>query len=215
MIYTCDRCEYKTERANDFKKHLLKATQCPVTNLDISKEDIFKKHFKEKDRTDYQFCCEKCEKKFKTSQGKYNHKQICKAESKPLSTIDKKNDDFVDLLKRVEKLEQAMKVNTNIEKHYQALVEKMTNGTHKRLECGVTDITTNEFHAEIKRWIAWKEALGQILAYNCFDEKCELRVYFFGEYSKKNKDIAIKAFKKHNIKCYQFLDESNYEEIIY
>jgi hypothetical protein len=254
MAFKCDRCKYQTDRAHDFKKHLQKKKPCPLKNSDISMKDMFNKYFPEEDRSDFDFCCEKCDKRFRTAQGKCNHKKICKGRirikipniNEEVKHVDEKPDmlnkffhekdrsDFAFCCEKCNKRFRtaqgkcnhkkickvhinvpSSKINndTRLEKHYQIIVEKITSGSHKRLACGVTDITTDVFHAEIKRWICWKEALGQLLAYNHFDKKLELRVYLFGEYSQKYKNIAIEAFKNYNIRCFQFLDEYTCEMI--
>ena len=99
--------------------------------------------------------------------------------------------------------------NKKTEKFYQTILEDLLKGTHQRLSCGETDITTDTFHAEIKHWESWKHAAGQILAYNNEDPKDELRVYFFGKYGKKNKALALDFYKKINIKIYECVDQSD------
>lgn len=71
--------------------------------------------------------------------------------------------------------------NRKQESTYQTLLEIHLHGTHKRLNVGITDISTPEFHAEIKEWSCWKSVVGQLFAYNIADPKRELRAYFFGK----------------------------------
>lgn len=53
------------------------------------------------------------------------------------------------------------------EKIYQFILEKHLGGTHLFLrDVGVTDITTDEFHAEIKHWSDSKKLIGQLMIYN-------------------------------------------------
>ena len=81
--------------------------------------------------------------------------------------------------------------NAQTEDVYQAILESYLGGTHKILSIGITDITTEHFHAELKEWKCWKEAIGQLLAYNTVDRKKELRMYLFG---RKPKEDTVKKY---------------------
>lgn len=85
------------------------------------------------------------------------------------------------------------------EKVYQKALERKYGYGHKRLPCGITDITTPDKHIEIKRWSQNKQAIGQLLAYNYYDEKNILEAHLFGEYPVEKKEIAKKIFKLYNI----------------
>ena len=61
------------------------------------------------------------------------------------------------------------------EKVYQKALERKYGYGHKRLPCGITDITTPDKHIEIKRWNQNKQAIGQLLAYNYYDKKKDIR----------------------------------------
>lgn len=101
----------------------------------------------------------------------------------------------------------------NIE-HYRELVEAMTGGRRNRLDSGVTNVSTNEFHAEVKPWRSFAKALGRLLAFDVDDNKRELRVYFFGEYAESDKQIVLQVFTRYNIRCFEFVDEFTCREII-
>lgn len=58
-------------------------------------------------------------------------------------------------------------------------------------------------HAEVKRWYCWKEALGQLVAYNTVDPKNELHIYLFGDYRDSSKQKAVHVLKTHNIKVFE------------
>ena len=90
----------------------------------------------------------------------------------------------------------------HIEQHYQKLLERRYNAGHHRLQSGITDITTDKFHGEIKRWQNWKHGVGQLL---CYDAECprdELHLYFFGDYAKR--DVVIKKLQKFDFKIFWF-----------
>lgn len=85
------------------------------------------------------------------------------------------------------------------EKIYQKNLQLRYGYGHKRLPCGITDITTPKKHIEIKEYSLWKHALGQILAYNHYDPKENLEVHLFGEYPTEKKEIAKAVFNKFDI----------------
>jgi hypothetical protein len=90
---------------------------------------------------------------------------------------------------------------------YQRILEKHLDGKHMRLDCGITDITTDLLHAEIKEWRKWKEAVGQLLSYNVCENRPYLRLYLFDSYPTPNKNIAIRIFQKYNIQPFEFIED--------
>lgn len=93
------------------------------------------------------------------------------------------------------------------EDFYQLIVENWLGGSHRKIGIGVTDVTTDIVHAEIKRWKEWKHALGQLTAYQDDCPKEQLHVYLFGPYSKTRKQKAVKTFNNKNIQCFDFKEE--------
>lgn len=89
------------------------------------------------------------------------------------------------------------------EDFYQSILEKHFNATHKKLLIGVTDITTDDTHIEIKRWCNWRDAFAQLILYNSHDPKEKLHACFFGEYTQPSKDLAIASLKQQNITCFE------------
>jgi hypothetical protein len=104
--------------------------------------------------------------------------------------------------------------NKKNEKFYQLLLEKYLGGTHKTLSCGITDITTDSCHAEIKEWNSWKEAIGQLTCYNIVDPKEYIEMYMFGRYKQSCKDEAIKIVTACKINIYEFIDTDDGIEIL-
>lgn len=101
------------------------------------------------------------------------------------------------------------RVKRKPEVFYQRILENHLSGKHKKLDCGVTDITTVHMHAEIKEWKKWKEAVGQLLSYNVCDKRAYLRIYLFDSYPMKNKEIAMQIFKEYSIQPYEFVEDKN------
>jgi hypothetical protein len=98
-------------------------------------------------------------------------------------------------------------IRPKTEKHYQAILERVTGGTHKVLPSGITDITTTNMHGEIKQWRKWKHSLGQLLAYNACDWRPNLHVYLFDSYTKQKKKVALDIFCAYDIRPFEFLEE--------
>jgi len=66
------------------------------------------------------------------------------------------------------------------ELRYQKILERVLRGTHKHLQSGITDVTTDTFHAEIKNWDSVAAVIKQLFAYNNASPRPELRAYMFG-----------------------------------
>jgi phage anti-repressor protein len=68
-----------------------------------------------------------------------------------------------------------------VEQDYQINLEKILQGKHVVIPyVGTSDITTDQFHAEIKHWNSWKSVISQLYCYNKALPRNELRAYFFG-----------------------------------
>lgn len=102
----------------------------------------------------------------------------------------------------------------NKEEFFQILLEIFYKSTHKNLEIGVTDITTDNMHGEIKRWNCWKESIGQLLAYNKDCPKDNLNVYLFGDYKLEYKVRAANVLKECNINIFDCEYNKDKSEII-
>ena len=86
---------------------------------------------------------------------------------------------------------------------YQNVLEKYLDGKHISTEYGITDVTTNRLHAEIKSWCLWKTAIGQLMAYNLAEPREELHVYLFGKKLATATSI-FRCFRLMRIKCFYF-----------
>lgn len=66
------------------------------------------------------------------------------------------------------------------EKQIQERFEAHHNASKVTIEAGQVDIVADGFIMEIKNWIRWKEAMGQILIYGLYYPRKEMRVHLFG-----------------------------------
>lgn len=99
------------------------------------------------------------------------------------------------------------------EVYYQRILENVLQGSHKKIPSGITDITTPTLHAEVKTWPKWRHAVGQLLSYNVFDEKPNLQVYLFNDYSPKGKLIALGVFQVYGISPFEFVEDYDADKI--
>jgi hypothetical protein len=87
------------------------------------------------------------------------------------------------------------------EPFYQQFLEHHLGGSHCKLKCGETDVTTPTIHAEIKKGSAWKGAFGQLLCYNHESPRNDLRLYLFGKVTADSEYIA-ELLGKYNIRLF-------------
>ena len=97
--YKCDRCHYVAKKKGDIKRHYQRKYPCRAIHSNISPEELLEKLNKPKDG----FACNKCNKVFKTSQGKYQHQKRCKQEL--IVFEEKKNDN-----QKIQELENELKL---------------------------------------------------------------------------------------------------------
>lgn len=95
------------------------------------------------------------------------------------------------------------------ESFYQVIVEKHLDGGHKKLACGITDVTNHNTHAEIKIWTSFKSAVGQLMVYNNEDPKEHLQAYMFGHCSEEYKAMATRSMQSLGIRVFTFIDDDN------
>lgn len=104
--------------------------------------------------------------------------------------------------------------NRKDEKFFQTVLEDALNASHKHLRTGITDITTDTFHGEIKEWKDWKAALGQLIAYNAEDPLPNMHMYLFGRYNQKAKTAAKETLAQLNIQAFECLITENGVSIV-
>lgn len=133
--YKCERCHYIAKHKGCIKKHYQRKYPCKPIHSDISVEELLEKLNKPKEG----FVCNKCNKVFKTSQGKYQHQKRCKQEL--VVYKEKKNDtEEIEELKNelklmkelfIEKMQsQNITNNNNITKIKNQQVENQQNNTN-------------------------------------------------------------------------------------
>ena len=78
-----------------------------------------------------------------------------------------------------------------LELYYQLLLEQYLtnkNAKHMRLNHGITDLTTSEYHIEIKKWSNFSQVIGQLEMYQEQSWRPKLYAVFFGKTSEKNNE---------------------------
>lgn len=110
-------------------------------------------------------------------------------------------------------IELAMSKHIRNEAFYQNITEEYLKGTHKTLACGITDITNDNCHAEIKKWEDYKYAIGQLMCYNVFDPKETKKLFLFGTAAKKLKKVVQELCECFNIEIYTYIINDNVIQI--
>jgi hypothetical protein len=224
MDYKCKRCGYETDHKHCLYQHFDRKKQCNsiINDIDIS---ILRYELDNIKSSEGNFQCIFCERQFVNRNNMYKHKKICKKKPNEISLQDqinelrdKINNNLTPIIQNNNneqlKLELQYYKNRKNENFYQLLLENYLGSTHKTLSCGITDITTDTCHAEIKEWPSWKESIGQLFCYNASDPKETLEMYMFGKYTQKCKDEAVKIAASYKINVYEFVDTAEGVSII-
>lgn len=90
--------------------------------------------------------------------------------------------------------------------YYQRFLEKHFQASHRVTKYGITDITTDLHHVEIKIWKNYKACLGQLQSYNHVDKR-SLIAAFYGDYA--DKDKVIELFHAKHIEVWDLKDAPN------
>lgn len=177
--YMCPRCGFTTTFRNDIRRHFNKNRPCPAIHQNIHiTEDIM------------MFVLD--------------NRVLHSSRSSSSKDVEQQEIIVNEVKTRVPITERK---NTVSESFYQSILERYLEGTHKKiLNVGVTDVTTDTVHAEIKAWNAWKSAIGQIQAYNTAEPRTEQHIYLFGDMiPDEAKEEAVKIIKKNGIECFEFV----------
>lgn len=103
--------------------------------------------------------------------------------------------------------ELAILKESKSEIYYQRFLEKQLGASHKVTKYGITDITTDSEHIEIKHWKHFKACLGQLKSYNHGDNK-QLIAALYGDEYKKKQDV-IDLFHSHDVNVWELNDSPN------
>ena len=130
--YKCERCHYVAKQKGDIKKHYQRKYPCKEIYSDISVEELLEELNKPKEG----FACNKCNKIFKTSQGKYQHQKRCKQE---LVVFEEKKND----IEEIQELKNELKLMKEL------FIDKMKNNNitnNNNIETqNITNNNTNLF----------------------------------------------------------------------
>ena len=129
--YKCERCYYVAKKKGDIKRHYQRKYLCKTIHSDISVEELLDKLNKPKEG----FACNKCNKVFRTSQGKYQHQKRCKQELVVFE--EKKNDN-----QKIQELENELKLMKELFIEKLKNVQSITNNNNNNIE---TQNNTNIF----------------------------------------------------------------------
>jgi hypothetical protein len=123
-------------------------------------------------------------------------------------TLEEKLNSLIKLVEKqqteIETLKSEIDIIKDVKKeiYYQKFLEKYFQSSHKVTKYGVTDISTETHHIEIKSWKCYKQALGQLQSYNYGDKK-KLIVALFNDYIDKEK--VIELFHSYNIDVWDLI----------
>lgn len=213
--YLCIRCGYETTHFTAMKNHLYnKLKPCPPSEMDIELTEEVKQCIMEKrGHNPHKADCEDptcLEDKCANGQKNIHDITDALAALREELTIVKKG--FKTLESKVKRLETFY--NKRSESYYQKILEKYLNGRHKKLPSGVTDVTNERVHAEIKVWNNYKAGIGQLACYNKDDPKEELHIYFFGEADAISMERITEMCIQNGVRPFEFQDYAHKTDIV-
>ena len=129
--YKCERCHYVAKQKSNLINHYQRKYPCKTIHSQITIEELLEKLNKPKDG----FACNKCNKVFRTSQGKYQHQKRCKQELVVFE--EKKNDN-----QKIQDLENELKLMKELFIEKLKNVQSITNNNNNNIE---TQNNTNIF----------------------------------------------------------------------
>lgn len=188
--YQCIRCGYETDLKSNMNRHFFEKKEvCPATNNDIEltneiKEYILKNRF------------------YRIPTPKQQAALPTKAEAA-----------LAEELRKLKLNIEFIKSNKK-EAFYQRMVEMYLNGTHMKLPSGITDVSNERVHAEIKNVAMWKSALGQLYCYNRDSPRAVLQAYLFGKATSSAMKTAYEHFTSMNIELYVFTSVDDTHNIV-
>lgn len=227
--YICKRCGYTTDRKSTLQTHLQKQSECRIKHHDKPCEQLLQE-LKDKRYLDRR--CDKCLVLFAEFNGTVYHcrENVCsRSEEYPIvlekpveqvSCCTNPEKQRGSVMKACNTTSNKKYVDANMfltntlqvpikEKIYQTLIESIVDGKQQHLQCGITDITSDEMHVEIKEWDAWKSGIGQLLSYNDNLPRDHLFMFLFGRCDEDKKSVVAKtAWRIGKIECFdlQFED---------
>lgn len=245
MVYSCERCGYTTDHKKHMIQHLQRKNTCNALLSSVDQlsllEDILnantistcnacnfcgKEFASRQGKSRHHKIC-KQRPELKQSEGisivlnlnlsdneqttnspiDLGNTQPVPSPSEPINT---QSEYISNLLFEIEALKEK-----KTENFYQHIVEKYLGGTHKVVKCGITDVSTDTTHAEIKTAKEYKAAIGQLVCYNFVDKKPNLHLYLFGKTGKKLIETAKELCAGLNIDLFMFkcTNKTKYEII--
>lgn len=221
-LLSCCRCGYDTNSKSNLLAHLRKKHPCKPLVKDVDNEIQINELLPPKEYNEKTYDCNICSAKFNTRQNRWRHMNSCKEKREKMEEMlskinivkggkqEKIIKEQAEMIKKLTLKVESQKTHKN-ELFYQLALEKHFGYSHKKVGCGITDITTDTFHAEIKIWEKYMYGVGQLLCYNTFEEK-DLRIYLFGR--RTSTATAMKTFDKYNIKAFQLTYNEKDKQVV-
>ena len=96
------------------------------------------------------------------------------------------------------------------ESYYQKIVANHLGGGHIHVaNAGISDVTTKNEHAEVKKWSQAHHAVGQLLSYNSAMRREKLSVYFYGPIPSSDRyGVVLDLCSEYDIHVYS-IDEDD------
>lgn len=209
VLYCCPACQYRTKYKNDMRRHFYEAKTC-VNLTGVVLNDDLKKHIID-NRIMAGFITQNANANIHSENTTKEPKTKAHGEMNELKVANQTLQEHVHLLRgEINEIKQHLNISPvpqYKEIFYQQILEKHLGGNHLQLHTGITDVTTDLIHAEIKIWYDYRKGISQLQLYNAASRRERLQLYFFGNSLRNERAIVCEYVPAFNIELYEFVHE--------
>ena len=193
MIFICKRCNCEFNRKDYLLNHLNRKKKCEPIIQDIETDELIKELIIVKDLIK-SFKCDFCDKIFSSSQGKYQHKRLCK--KNPINNKElpfQQSDEINELKKEIGELKNLIIKNTtnnnttnninNTQNNINVTIPKLKNFGWENMEAIPESLISSLFMN-----LRFKELLANLHCDPNFPE---------------NQNVRIKSVKRNTMEIYR------------
>lgn len=229
ILYVCPKCGVQMDRKLNMRSHLYRKRPCPnINGIELTEEIrqhvLANKVLNNKNINMVKDVDVQVKRQIKNVE---EEELFIIGKNKELSIQQQDHEVIKEMKEEISKLKNAVSNIYNFldldeeikchqkESYYQKILENHLNGQHLTVGTGITDVSTDGIHAEIKIWRDYRQGIAQLLLYNAASKRDRLQLYLFGNCTKtKHKQIVIDYVPTLNIEVYEFVHDGKDVQIV-